>query len=151
MTATLRPTTERGAVAWIGGIQGLSPGMVATQLPKDNTTWAASGFVTVRTVGGAPGMYVPLRQPVVAVDAWAVNPTSNKPPWFQANGLMELIDQGCRVSNAGRWLALPGLYLQARVATAYWVTEPQRVYTDQGGYARYTANLALNWVPAVSL
>ena len=151
MTATLRPTTELVAVAWIGGIQGLSPGMVATQLPKDNTTWAASGFVTVRTVGGAPGMYVPLRQPVVAVDAWAVNPTSNKPPWFQANGLMELIDQGCRVSNAGRWLTLPGLYLQARVATAYWVTEPQRVYTDQGGYARYTANLALNWVPAVSL
>lgn len=147
---TLRPTTELVAVAWLGGVTGLAPGMVATQLPRDNTSWAASGFVTVRTVGGAPSMYTPLRSPVIAVDGWACNPTSNKPPWFQANGLMELIDQGCRASNAGRWLTLPGLYMQARVTTAYWVTEPQRVYSDQGGYARYTANLALNWVPAVS-
>lgn len=147
---SLRPTTELVAVAWIGGIQGLAPSMVATQLPQNNASWAASGFVTVRTIGGAPGIYVPLRQPVVAVDGWAINPTSNKPPWFQANGLMELIDHGCRAANAQRWLTLPGSYMQARVTTAYWITEPQRVYVDQGGAARYTANLALNWIPAVS-
>lgn len=147
---SLRPTTELVAVAWLGGVQGLSSGMVATQLPNDVTAWKSTGFVTARTVGGAPSIYTPLRSPVVAVDGWAVNPTSNKPPWFQANALMELIDQGCRAADAQRWLTLPGDYMQARVTTAYWVTEPQRVYTDQGGYARYTANLALNWVPAVS-
>jgi len=147
---SLRPTTELVAVAWLGGVTGLSPSMVATQLPRDNTSWAASGFVTVRTVGGSPSIYVPLRSPVIAVDAWAVNPTSNKPPWFQANALMEAIDQGCRAVDSHRWLTLPGSYLQARVNTAYWITEPQRVYTDQGGYARYTANLTLNWVPEVS-
>ncbi len=147
---TLRPSTELVAVSWLSGIQGLSPGMVATQLPRDNTTWAASGFVTVRTIGGAPSIYTPLRSPVLAVDGWACNPTSNKPPWFRANALMELIDQGCRSLDAQRWLTLPGLYEQARVTTAYWVTEPQRVYSDQGGFARYTANLQLNWCPAVS-
>lgn len=146
----LRPTTELVAVAWLSGVDGLSPSMVATQLPRNVDAWKASGFVTVRTIGGGPSMYTPLRQPVLAVDAWAVNPTSNKPPWFQANQLMEIIDQGCRSVDAPRWLGLPSGYLQARVTTAYWVTEPQRVYSDQGGAARYTANLQLNWCPAVS-
>lgn len=148
MTTLLRPTTEIVAVAWLAGVAGLSTGMVATQLPSAVESWKTAGFVTVRTIGGSPSIYTPLRSPVVAVDGWACNPGSNKPPWFQANGLMELIDLGCRAASAGRWLTLPGTYEQARVTTAYWVTEPQRVYADQGGYARYTANLTLNWAAA---
>jgi hypothetical protein len=148
MTTLLRPTTELVAVAWLAGVPGLSTQMVATQLPRDNTSWAASGFVTVRTVGGQPSIYTPLRQPVLAVDAWAVNPTSNKPPWFQANGLMELIREGCEATAGHRWVTLPGNYGPAQVTSAYFVTEPQRVYTDAGAYAHYNASLQLYWAAA---
>jgi hypothetical protein len=142
----LRANTELVAVAWLGGVAGLSTSMVATNLPTDNSTWAASGFVTVRTVGGAPGVYVPLRSPVVTVDAWGVKPGSSKPPWFQAASLFEAIDLGCRASNVSRALTLPTNYSGARVLTAYLLSEPRRAYGDQGDYAHYIADLALHWV-----
>lgn len=143
---TLRANTELVATAWLGGVQGLAPGMVATQLPTDNTTWAASGFVTVRTSGGSPGLYVPLRSPVVTVDTWAVNPNSSKPPWFAANYLAELIDAGCRASDAQRAVTLPGSYPAARVLTAYLIQEPRRAYGDAGDLAHYVLDMVLNWV-----
>lgn len=146
MTITLRANTELVTIAWLGGVTGLSAGMVAATLPKDNTSWAVSGFVTVRTVGGAPGMYVPLRAPVVMVDTWAVSPSSGKPPWFKANALAELVDAGCRAADVQRTLTLPVNYPQARVLGAFLLSEPRRAYGDQGDYARYTADLALRWV-----
>lgn len=144
----MRANTELVAIAWLGGVTGLTSAMVAATLPADNTTWAASGFVTVRTVGGAPGIHVPLRQPVVMVDCWAVKPGSSKPPWFQANALAELIDAGCRASTAQRPVTLPTGYPTARVLSAYLVSEPRRAYGDQGDYARYTVDMALNWTDA---
>lgn len=146
MTTVLRANTELVAVAWLAGVEGLAPGMVAATLPTDNTTWAASGFVTVRTVGGAPGLYTPLRAPVVTVDTWAVRSGTSKPPWFQANYLAELVDRGCRASNVQRTLTLPSGYPAARVLSAYLVQEPRRAYGDAGDYAHYTADLTLCWV-----
>jgi len=122
--------------------------MVASTLPKDNTSWAASGFVTVRTVGGSPGIHVPLRSPVVTVDTWAVGPNSAKPPWGQASYLAELIDQGCRASDAQRFVTLPTNYPDAKVLSAYLVSEPRRAFGDQGDYAHYVMDMALNWVDA---
>lgn len=150
MSTLLRASTELVGVSWLSGVTGLTAGMVATQLPRDNTTWAASGFVTVVTSGGSPGIYTPLRSPVVTVNTWAANPSSNKAPWGQANNLAELIDLGCRAANAQRVLTLPGSFPQARVLTAYLVTEPRRSYLDEGDYARYIFDLSLNWtaVPA---
>jgi hypothetical protein len=143
---TLRANTELVAIAWLGGVTGLSTSMVAATLPRDNTAWATTGFVTVRTSGGAPGIHVPLRQPVVTVDFWAVKPSSAKPPWYQANYLAELVDLGCRATNAARAVTLPANYPAARVLSAYLVQEPRRAYGDQGDYAHYIADLALNWV-----
>lgn len=148
MATLLRPNTELVALAWLAGVDGLSSSMVATQLPRDVSAWQTTGFVTVYVTGGQPSMYTPLRSPILGVDCWAVNPNSNKPPWFQANQLAEVIDQGCRAADAQRWLTLPANYAQARVTTAYWVTEPRRVYDDPGNLARYQGNLALNWVAA---
>jgi hypothetical protein len=122
--------------------------MVAATLPADNSTWAASGFVTVRTTGGSPALYVPLREPVVTLDFWAVKPGSTKPPWYQANGLAELVDVGTRASNVQRTVTLPTGYNPARVYSAYFVQEPRRAYGDQGDYAHYVADLALHWVDA---
>lgn len=146
MATVLRANTELVAVAWLRGVAGLSSSMVATTLPTDNSSWAASGFVTVRAVGGAPGIYVPLRSPVVTVDAWGVNPGSSKPPWFQAAALLEAVDLGCRAADVSRELTLPSGYPGARVLTAYLLSEPRRAYGDQGDYAHYIADLALHWV-----
>jgi hypothetical protein len=143
---TLRANTELVAIAWLGGVTGLGSGMVAATLPKDTTGWAATGFVTVRVSGGAPGVHVPMRQPVVTVDCWAVKPGSNKSPWFQANYLAELVDAGCRAATAARSVTLPTNYPAARVHSAYLVSEPRRAYGDQGDYARYVLDMALNWV-----
>ncbi|HEY3689644.1 MAG TPA: hypothetical protein VGL46_05000 [Pseudonocardiaceae bacterium] len=143
---TLRANTELVALAWLAGVTGLSAGMVGATLPKDTTSWSATGFVTVRASGGAPGIHVPMRNPVVTVDTWGVRPTSAKPPWFLANYLAELLDVGCRAVDAARTVTLPTNYGQARVHSAYLVSEPRRAYGDQGDYARYTTDLALNWV-----
>lgn len=145
---TLPANTELVAVAWLGGVTGLTSAMVAATLPADNSTWAASGFVTVRTTGGNPNIYFPLREPVVTLDFWAVKPGSSKPPWYQANALAELVDAGTRASNAARAVALPSGYNSARVFSAYFVQEPRRAYGDQGDYARYVADLALHWIDA---
>lgn len=143
---TLRANTELVAISWLGGVAGLTSAMVAAGLPKDTSSWATNGFVTVRTVGGAPGLYVPLRSPIVMVDTWAVKPGSGKPPWFQANALAELVDAGCRASTVQRALTLPTNYGTARVLSAYLVSEPRRAYGDQGDYAHYVTDLALHWV-----
>ena len=143
---TLRANTELVAITWLGGVSGLASNMVAAVLPKDNATWSATGFVTVRTSGGSPGIYTPLRNPVVTLDFWAVKPGSNKPPWFAANYLAELVDRGCRATDASRPLTLPANYPPARVLTAYLISEPRRAYGDQGDYAHYVADLQLHWV-----
>jgi hypothetical protein len=140
----LRANTELVTIAWLAGITGFTSSMVAAQLPTDNTTWAASGFVTARATGGTPGLYVPLRSPVVTLDFWAVKPGS-RPPWYQANALAELVDAGCRASTAQRAVTLPSGYPGARVLSAYLLSEPRRAYGDQGDYARYTADLAIHW------
>lgn len=143
---TFRANTELVTIAWLANVQGLTSSMVAATLPKDNTTWAASGFVTVRASGGSPGIHVPMRNPVVTLDCWAVRPGSAKPPWYQANQLAELIDAGCRSALAGRTVVLPTNYGSVRVHSAYLISEPRRVYGDQGDYARYTADMSVNWV-----
>lgn len=44
---TLRSNSELVAISWRGDVTGLTPSMVAATIPKDNSSWAASGFVTV--------------------------------------------------------------------------------------------------------
>lgn len=142
----LPANTELVAISWLGGVSGLTSAMVAATLPADNSTWAASGFVTVRTTGGSPGLYIPLREPVVTLDFWAVKPGSSKAPWYQANALAELVDAGTRASNAQRAVTLPSGYNSAHVYSAYFVQEPRRAYGDQGDYAHYVADMAMHWI-----
>lgn len=141
----LRANSELVAQAWLAGVSGLSGQMVASTLPQDTSKWADSGFVTVHVVGGTPGLYLPVRSPVVQVDCWAVSPSSNKPPWGKAANLAELIDVGCRAQNSERRVTLPGNFPEARVLAAYLVTEPRRMYGDAADYAHYMFDLALNW------
>jgi len=159
----MNPTSDLVAVAWLGGIAGLTPDMVSTNLPQDNSTWAATGFCTVSTIGGTPDLYLPVRKPVYQVDCWAVNPSSGRPPWGKANHLAELIrshvEAGPRVSNFARLLSFTpvGAYFGANVVEAILRTEPRRVTVpavmptgDEASYARYLFDLELVWKVASS-
>jgi hypothetical protein len=140
--------TELVAVAWLASADGIEPGQVATTLPSSQEAWEPNGFVhVVGAVGGSPQLDYALREPVVQVDAYAVNPSSGKPPWGKAASLMELI-VAATYDEAGLQRALtlrPG-YPQARVLTAHFMSEPRRVPGDDASFARYQADLVLHWI-----
>lgn len=149
---------ELVAAAWIGSITGLSPAMVGEQLPPDVNadgtvaSWVSTGFVTVAVVGGTPDALLPVNRTVVQVDCWATVPGSNKPPWPKAAAIATVI----RRATWDRYriprpltLAVNGVtYPTAVVRSAYLATTFRRVYDDQGDYARYQADLALDWITA---
>lgn len=146
------PTNELVAEAWLSQrVPGLTAAMVATTLPKDVAAWADAGFLQVQALpGGAPDVDIPLRRPVFQLDAWATTPGSAKPPWHLANRLIELVRNATEADTAlyGREVELPLDYLGARVQAAYLIGEPRRVTDDPAGYARFTADLAIDWVRA---
>ncbi len=149
MSLRLRATPELVATAWLKTVVG---DRVATTLPKDNTSWAASGFCTIVTAGGTPNLYVPLREPVIGVDCWAVNPQSQKPPWNKAAALAEAIQAACYEHRSiPQAVALPAGYPAALVRSAYTTGEPRRIPDDPSSYARYTIpGLAISWVEVPS-
>lgn len=145
-TPALFPTTDLVASAWIASIPGMDSDMVGATLPKDVTKWA-DGFVQVMVVGGSPNLYLPVAQPVVSVDCWAVKPGSDKAPWGRANYLAELIRSATYdPATVQRTLDLPGNYPAARCLTVYPTSEPRRVYSDEAGYARFNMDLAFSWI-----
>jgi len=144
--ALLHPTSELVAVAWLKGLSGLN-NLVATDLPADATSWAASGFTQVLTVGGSPSLDFPLANPVVSLDFWANAPGSGKPPWNKANQLAEVARRGMLDHDAvQRALTLPAAYNNARCVTVYPLTEPRRVRDDAAEFARYTMDALFSWV-----
>ncbi len=151
--AQLHASTDLVAVAWIRTISGLVADGVATQLPSDETTWAANGFVVVPTqVGGTPHSTIPLRRPVVQVECWGTVPGSDKLPWGIPSQLAEQIRFGTYDRTTfGRPLTITAggvSYPGARVLSARMMTEPRRVWHDSGDYAGFTFDLMLQWVSA---
>lgn len=151
MTTLQHATTDLVATAWLTTIPGITAAMAGTQLPQpaaDGTVpWADSGFVQTTTVGGSPGMYVPLASPVVQIDCWATQSNSDLPPRAKANALAEAV-RWAAVLNTGieTVLTLRTGYAGARVMAAYLLGEPRPVYGDPSDYARYTMTVAMNWV-----
>lgn len=153
MTTLQHATTELVAAAWLATIPGITADVVGTQLPRpasDGTvSWADTGYVQVTTgVGGSFGMYVPLSSPIVQVDCWATQSNSDLPPLAKANALAMAV-AWATVLNTGieTVLDLRDGYAGARVMSAYLLGGPPRpIYGDPSDYARYTLNLAMNWV-----
>lgn len=151
MTTLQHATHELVAVAWLATIPGITAAMAGTQLPRpaaDGTvSWADTGFVQAVPVGGTPGMYVPLASPVMQIDCWAAQSNSDLPPRAKANALAMAV-WWAAMQNVGieTVLTLRSGYAQARVMSAYLLGEPRPMYGDPSDYARYTLNLALNWV-----
>lgn len=148
MAVIQRANSELVTVTWLQGAAGMEAGQVATSLPTDVSTWTANGFVQVCPVaGGSPQLHYALREPVIQIDCYAVNPNSGKPPWGKAASLMELVVAATfDEERMQRTLTLPAGYPQARVLTAHLMSEPRRVPGDEASYARYIADLALHWI-----
>jgi hypothetical protein len=151
--AQLHATNDLVAVAWLRTMPGLVADVVATQLPKEETKWAANGAVIVPLhVGGTPHSTMALRRPVVQVETWATVPNSDRLPWSIANQLAEQIRIGCLDRTVfSRLLPITAgtqTYPMARVLSARMLTEPRRTWSDQGDYAGYTFDLAFQWISA---
>lgn len=144
--AGLYPNSDLVAVAWLKNRAGIGTN-VATQLPKDQTTWASDGFVQVTTVAGVPDMYIPMRRPLVQIDCWAVAPNSGRPPWNKAGQLAEKILIALQDHAHTQTLLnqLPDAYYRARVLSAYAVSEPVRVYEDDASWARIRFEVMFHW------
>jgi hypothetical protein len=150
----LRATPELVATAWLKTVVG---DIVATTLPKPATdgtlTWTDTGFVTLVTAGGTPNIYVPLRDPVMGVSCWAVNPDSQKPPWGRAANLAETIVAATldHPNVPKPVLALPGSYPAVQVKSAYVTGDPRRIPDDASSYARYDIpGLVVAWTEVPS-
>lgn len=141
------PNNELVAVALLKLVPELGS-RVATDLPADNSTWSASGFVQVAAVGGSPDMYLPVAAPVVSVDCWAVAPNSGKPPWGKASGLAEYIRAALKSGTIAfpARVTLPADYSKADVTGAWMLSEPRRVRDDAADFAHFQFDLQLNWV-----
>lgn len=149
--AQLHATTDLVAVAWLRTVPGLTADLVATQLPSDETKWAANGAVVVPLrVGGTPHSTMALKRPVVQVDCWATVPGSDKIPWGIADQLCEQIRMGCldrTTFNRPLAITAGGLtYPGARVLSAKMLTEPRRIWSDQADYGGYSFNLGFQFV-----
>lgn len=153
MTTILHSPNSLIAVAWIRSIPNLTADVVATQLPTDETAWAAHGAVVVPlTVGGSPHSTMPVRRPVMQVECWATNPNSDKLPWWKANQLAEQIRIGTydrQTFGRALTIAVNGVqYPTARVLGASMLTEPRPIWSDQGDYAGFTFDVRLDSVQA---
>lgn len=144
------PTSGLVAIGWMTD-HVFPAAMVASTLPGANAqgvlSWQATGFAQVQELGGATDIDTPqLRTAVVTIDLWYAPPVgSNKPPWGKAADLAERLRVATEADTGGP-VTLPAGYDPARVLSAYLITEPVRVPDDPAGYARYTTDLALNWV-----
>ena len=142
--------------------------MIGMTLPQDAAKWYQTGFVRVSTIGGTPDAYMPLEQPVVSVDCYAVNGSwtrspqspsgtpgtfnpSNKPPWDRATQLAQRIRAGALAAqysgSARQVVPGPAGYAAATVASAYLLTQPRPLYGDAASYARVHLELMMRWIP----
>lgn len=149
---TYPANTSLVANLWLSSLPGLNSGMVAPRLPEkieQNASAITSGFVTYRTVGGTPDMYIPEREPVLSINCYGF-PTataSRKPQWALANGLAERIAAACQQpSSFNALLTLPTGYPHARVQQAHLLSEPREMYGDQAYWAIYQFDLQMYWV-----
>lgn len=142
----LIPTNELVAVAWLKAAVPYLGSRVATDLPQDNSSWAASGFTTVSGVSGDPHIELPVSRPLVSVECWGVSPNGGRLPWNLASQQAEQIKAATRGST-GRWVTMPSGYDPARVIQVIPRSEPRRTPNDVGNYAHLQMDVEIWWTP----
>lgn len=145
------PNAELVAKAWLlAAVPGLSNN-VSTNLP--DPTWPNNEYLQIMKVGGSPNIDVPLFNPVISVNCWAMVLNSRRPPWGHANELAMRVVMACYNQRAKRApdpavkLTLPSGYTQARMQSVHPLAEPNRLPSDPSQYAVYTLDLQMVWTP----
>jgi hypothetical protein len=141
------PNTQLVVAAWINSISDLRPGCAAAELPTDNATWGTSGFAVVTVVGGNHHVFSgQVNHPVVQIDCFAMKPETGRPLWGAANAMLSTISAACDAkATLQRALALPHSFGQARVLSAYQLSEERRIYRDNISAAIVQADFHFYW------
>lgn len=149
----LIPNDELVATGWlVAAVTGLTTRKVAATLP--DPPWVDNEFVQIMQVGGAPNIDVPILEPVVSVNCFAMRPGSSKPPWGQANQLAMKIWKACyglQYNPSGMVVVSPSGYGSALVRAVYPVSQPRRIPSDPSQYAVYNLDLQFSWVPSAEV
>lgn len=142
--ALFRPNSHLVAMAWLRTIPALA-GIVAAELPKSGD-WSGTGFVTVPgIVGGTPGIYLPERNPVVSVHAWATrSPTSKRLPRGMAATLLEEAVAACY--QPVPVLELPAQYKPVWIEYVKVILEPGPAPEPDTNFAHYVMDLQIGWI-----
>jgi len=148
LATKLTPNSELVAVTYIRSL-GVAPSAtsgVGTTLPEATSSWI-DGFVQIQVVGGSSDIDVPSKHPIVQLDVYVPAINSSKPQWGKAATIAaDIVEKLYALDNEGKELVLGTSFKNARVQTAYAVSEPRRIFNDPGGHARYTVDVALHWV-----
>lgn len=133
----------RVGVEWARTTPGIPA--VGEELPTDNTTWAASGFVTAAGAGGSSNINYRFGHHVITFQTWACTPDSPYPPHWKAENLCEVFRQET-LRHVGRFLTLPNCSENAKVLQSQVVLEPRKTFGDFGNYASFTMGVQLHWI-----
>lgn len=149
----LLATSPLVAQAWIRLVVP-NVGGVGRRLPGTTDAMRAGGFVRVQVVGGDPGMYVPLHEPVVVCECWwPPLDDPQLPPWNRAAELAQALVEATRPDSGfqQRQVDLSQFgsgYGKAHVRTVTALDEPQEVLDDPSHFARSDVRLQLFWTAA---
>lgn len=144
------PTAELVAVAFGKRVLSLAgvTAPVVTTLP-DVAGWVTTGALQVEGIVGATIREHGLRDTIVSFGGWAARPNSDKPPYGQANGLLEFL---VAIGTEGTWedalvleLEPAGVYEPVLVQAGHHITEPRRVPDQDASRAHFTMDYRLIW------
>jgi hypothetical protein len=151
------PTGELVAVAYAKAVltaAGKATVPVVTTLPAVSD-WVTTGALQVGSIVGAGGSFrggggrdTNLRDMVVSYEGWAARPNSDKPPWGQANELLEILRADTFDGAEGFYfltLAPAGVYEDVLCQSSKPLTEPRRIPDPDTSRAHYTMDLRLFW------
>lgn len=145
----LIPNDELVAKAWLVAALSLpASGKVATTLP-DYTSWVDNEFYQIMQVGGAPDVELPINEPVVSINCFAVTPGSTKPPWGHAHqNAMKILNAtyNRRPGTSATALAMPSGYGGALLRSVWPVSQPRRIPSDPSQFAVYNLDVQFSWV-----
>lgn len=149
------PNDELVARAWLAAaVDDLTVDKIATTLP--DPPWTDNEFVQIMQVGGTPDTHLPINEPVISINCFAMVPGSTKPPWGQANELAMKVMAATydrRPAAAATALNLATLlgaafseYGGVLVRSVWPVSQPRRIPSDPSQYAVYNLDLQFSWV-----
>jgi hypothetical protein len=142
-------STELVLIAWLGTIPGITPAMVDYALPGKTELWKDTGFITVGPAfgGGHEDPELPVRESLIEIQCYGVNPGTLNPNYQIASDLAELVVRACEEDHkCNEELVTRDGYRRARVTAVWVIRDPERILDEAASYGRYDLDLAVRWI-----